>query len=163
MTMQRVFDKGVLAMLALLLALIIANGVVEYHNVRDLQEARQKVEDSERAQAALQRALAVLQDAETGVRGYVITGDTTYLDPYHTALAEADARFAELDRALGAMGHANGMPELRGRAREVMEKLGSILAARQAGGFYSAREVVRAGGAKASMERTLKTAGITLE
>ena len=33
-TMQRVFDKGLLAMLGLLLALIVANGVVEYHNVR---------------------------------------------------------------------------------------------------------------------------------
>ena len=49
----------------------------------------------------LEAAFADLIEAETGVRGYVITGDTTYLAPYHAARATLGGVLARL-RALTA-------------------------------------------------------------
>jgi PAS domain S-box-containing protein len=51
--------------------------------------------------AELAGTVADLIEAETGVRGYVITGDTSYLAPYHAAEATLNGRVAGL-RALTA-------------------------------------------------------------
>src|SRR5689334_15493749 len=40
---------------------------------------------------ALDRTLLRITDAETGVRGFVITADTTYLDPYLRARHDVDS------------------------------------------------------------------------
>jgi CHASE3 domain sensor protein len=34
---------------------------------------------------------SLLQDAETGQRGYIITGDERFLEPYDEALTQLDA------------------------------------------------------------------------
>jgi len=43
-----------------------------------------------------QQLLSALQDVESGERGYLLTGDRTFLEPYHRGLAEAPARFNSL-------------------------------------------------------------------
>ena len=46
----------------------------------------------------LHEALSTLKDAETGQRGYLLTGEERYLDPYKSALARLPAGVAELER-----------------------------------------------------------------
>jgi signal transduction histidine kinase len=51
--------------------------------------------------AAAQLTLSHLQDAETGQRGYLLTGDSTYLEPYHAAanaIGTDTSRLRELTR-----------------------------------------------------------------
>ncbi len=43
---------------------------------------------------ALEKLLGVLRDAETGQRGYLLTGDERYLKPYQSAMREEDATLA---------------------------------------------------------------------
>ncbi|MFN2527896.1 MAG: PP2C family protein-serine/threonine phosphatase [Candidatus Baltobacteraceae bacterium] len=50
------------------------------------------------AQLALEELLRVQLDEETGVRGYAITHDTTFLDPYYAAIS----RYTPLERQLHA-------------------------------------------------------------
>src|ERR1019366_6835793 len=38
----------------------------------------------------LDQLLSTLKDAETGQRGYIITGEDSYLDPYNAAIAQSD-------------------------------------------------------------------------
>ena len=84
--MQRNFDKGMWAAVGLLFAFTIANALVASHNIRDLYDARVRVGQSRQVQGTLQRVLSAAADAETGVRGYVITGEAAYLEPYQAAL-----------------------------------------------------------------------------
>ena len=48
------------------------------------------------------RLLIVMQDAETGQRGYLLTGKTSYLEPYLQAHAQAGAELTQLRSALAA-------------------------------------------------------------
>jgi CHASE3 domain sensor protein len=48
----------------------------------------------------LARILSVLQDAETGQRGYLLTGDESYLDPFKRAMAEYDSDIEKLGAAV---------------------------------------------------------------
>jgi PAS domain S-box-containing protein len=45
----------------------------------------------------LKDALSTVKDAETGQRGYLLTGEDKYLEPYHVALSQIHAQLAELD------------------------------------------------------------------
>lgn len=49
---------------------------------------------------ALSDLLAALVDQEAGERGYLITGQEAFLEPYHAGKVEADARLDELERLL---------------------------------------------------------------
>ncbi|MGV7242126.1 CHASE3 domain-containing protein [Caballeronia sp. M23-90] len=44
----------------------------------------------------LERLLSLLRDAETGQRGYLITGREEYLAPYVDATSEVDTQLIEL-------------------------------------------------------------------
>ena len=52
------------------------------------------------AQLATERLLLSLEDAETGQRGYLLTGNPTYLAPYETAQALLDRRLEQLATVL---------------------------------------------------------------
>ncbi|NLR98407.1 histidine kinase [Rhizobium sp. P38BS-XIX] len=46
--------------------------------------------------------LSTIQDAETGQRGYLLTGDASYLSPYNKAVAELPARRSRLTELVAA-------------------------------------------------------------
>ena len=59
------------------------------------------VRETEQLLSHVENILSTMKDAETGQRGFVITGDESYLEPYSHALAEiprilADPRSAAL-------------------------------------------------------------------
>ncbi|HEY7635754.1 MAG TPA: PAS domain S-box protein [Gemmatimonadales bacterium] len=46
----------------------------------------------------LERTLSAVRDAETGQRGYLLTNDTSYLDPFRTGIEEVEQHLAVLGR-----------------------------------------------------------------
>jgi methyl-accepting chemotaxis protein len=64
-------------------------GAVSYRSVTEQTEAAKWVSHSHAVQNQLLLLLSNLQDAETGQRGFVITGIDSYLDPYRTGVAQA--------------------------------------------------------------------------
>ena len=48
---------------------------------------------------ALNAFLATIEDAENGQRGYLLTGDTTYLAPYRSGVQAVGARLARIEQA----------------------------------------------------------------
>jgi signal transduction histidine kinase len=61
-----------------------------------LNAANKAVYDSQARQQALSEFMALVTDAETGQRGYLLTGDDSYLAPYHTAAAQIDSALDRL-------------------------------------------------------------------
>src|SRR5437868_4227823 len=57
-------------------------GVVSYFSAARSNETAQSVEHTYRALGSLETLLAAVTDCETAGRGYVITGDESYLEPY---------------------------------------------------------------------------------
>jgi signal transduction histidine kinase len=70
-----------------LLAALVLIGINET-GYNQSAEALQRIEENTRIRNALSRLLMHVLDAETGSRGYLLTGDPRYLEPYNAAVAE---------------------------------------------------------------------------
>jgi signal transduction histidine kinase len=79
-TVQRVAATGGIAGIVLLL------GVLTFGGLASTRSARAKVLSTHRAIEAAQSVLQDVTNAETGQRGFLITANERYLEPYHVAL-----------------------------------------------------------------------------
>jgi signal transduction histidine kinase len=79
-------------------AIVLVFGVMAYDGVQNTRNATRLVTHTHQVIETNSELLARLVDAETGERGYIITGDTTYLDPYSGAEEDANSYVADLRR-----------------------------------------------------------------
>ncbi len=70
------------------LLILIASSVASYWSIRNQMKHRESVSKSRRSVTAVKDVLIALLDAETGNRGYQLTGKESFLDPYNTSLQE---------------------------------------------------------------------------
>jgi signal transduction histidine kinase len=93
-------------------------------------------------------------DAETGERGFVITGDTAYLEPYQGAAVDVRRHLAELRERTGD--NPLQQRQLAALGQLIDHRLATLehhLATRRGAGFDSTRAaIIRAGGGKAIMD-----------
>ncbi len=84
--MRGSFDRGLLIGVGLLAALLIVNAVLTYRNIRQMNEDAGWVTHTHIVLDSIDSALMALVDAETGERGFLLTGQDSYLQPYVAAL-----------------------------------------------------------------------------
>jgi hypothetical protein len=73
--------------LALMVLFFLISGAVAYRNVNVLREDTARIQHSHAVIGALDELLSALKDAETGQRGFLLTGSDRYLAPYNQAFA----------------------------------------------------------------------------
>jgi len=95
-TLQRLGATGGIAAIVLLL------GLLTYGGLSGTREARAGVISTHQAIEATQSVLQDITDAETGQRGFLLTADEAYLEPYHAALDRLTADMALLRGIAGA-------------------------------------------------------------
>lgn len=67
------------------LAILLLVGGVSYNSTVKLIESADSVRHTHQVITTVQQVLSAMKDAETGQRGYVITGEPRYLEPYQGA------------------------------------------------------------------------------
>lgn len=80
--------------LALLILVIV--GAVSHHSTSGLIETSDWVAHTHTVLEKLGNTIQALTDAETGQRGYVITADETYLEPYQNSIATIEQNVADI-------------------------------------------------------------------
>src|ERR1700691_6109793 len=70
--------------------------LVSYRNAHLLIENDGWVEHSNQVRIELANLLSELKDAETGQRGYLLTGNESYLEPWEAASREIKGAFTEV-------------------------------------------------------------------
>jgi PAS domain S-box-containing protein len=80
------------------LVLVLINGLISYRNIFKLVENERIVRQSHQVIAVLEDTLSTLKDAETGQRGYLLTGQDQYLEPYNSAIAQIAEQVQTLKR-----------------------------------------------------------------
>jgi CHASE3 domain sensor protein len=104
-----------------------------------------------RAEARLSR---LIQEAETGQRGYLLTGDLTYLDPFTTARRELPAAEAELRYLTGDNAEQQArLDQLRPIIDEKVAELARTTERMQAGDQAGALTIVRTNAGRDLMRR----------
>jgi len=79
-------------------AIVLIFGVLAYRGVQNTLDAERLVAHTHQVIETNGAVLARVVDAETGERGYIITGDTSFLDPYRGAEQDAIAHIDSLRR-----------------------------------------------------------------
>jgi methyl-accepting chemotaxis protein len=82
--------------LGLTLAVLAAMGVLFYRNMNKLVDNAKMVSHTHEVLTNLEALLSVMKDAETGQRGYLLTGKDAYLKPYKDAVTGHDKVFKQL-------------------------------------------------------------------
>ena len=81
-------------------ALLLVNALISYLNIRGLHQTDGSVRHTYDVISALSEVLATVLDAETGQRGFLITEDMRFLEPYTVANARVDQRLEDLEGLL---------------------------------------------------------------
>ena len=126
--------KAALQIAALaLLALMAFNAYLAIDHLKRTQNSAALSLESSGVQADIARVWQDFTDIETGQRGYLLTGDPAYLQPYTDASNTIAAHFANLRSALANRhGSERSQPE-PARPEQVMEtQLESLAASQQA-------------------------------
>jgi hypothetical protein len=85
--------------LTLVLLFFIGSGVIAYRNVEMLRTNSQQIWHTHNVLMAIDELLSTTQDAETGQRGYLLTGNDRYLEPYQAAVADVISRTDTIARS----------------------------------------------------------------
>jgi PAS domain S-box-containing protein len=150
---NRSFNLGVLLGLAGVVILLVLNAWLSCQNVWQVKEDARWVAHTQEVLTSLENVLSLAKDAETGQRGYLITGDPSYLEPYQTAVASIHQQVDELERLTvdNPLQQAR-FPEVRQRIQAKLKQLERTIALRKKEGFDAARQAVLTGRAKKEMD-----------
>jgi signal transduction histidine kinase len=104
--MKRLLPLRVLLPLAL--GVIVSLGVLGFAEIgyRRLEFANRAMSAALEMETSVNEPLALIGEAESGQRGFLLTGDPTYLKPYKAALPKIDRTFARLRELINANGTA---------------------------------------------------------
>jgi len=80
------------------LFILIVSSIASYSSIQSLLSSARQVDHTDSVINRLELALSTLKDAETGQRGYLLTGDTTYLRPYNGAEERALIQVNDVQR-----------------------------------------------------------------
>ncbi len=139
--------------LAAALVLVVLAAAVAYRNLDRLTETSRDAELTNAMLDALGRTFSAVQDAETGERGFLLTRDDRYLEPYFDALTVLTRQMRELYRLADARPeYAAEISRYTAALNAMLDSLEQTLAIAHAAGFEAARDLVATGEGKARMD-----------
>lgn len=83
---MRITKRNLMLGFAFLLLLLGLNAAISYFNTQRLIQNNRWVTHTYQVVAQLDRELSLIQDVVTGTRGFVITGQETFLEPYQAGV-----------------------------------------------------------------------------
>jgi PAS domain S-box-containing protein len=140
-------------------AVVAGSALLTYSAGERVIRLRQEQEKRRQAMTGLEEIFSAMQDAETGQRGFVLTGDESYLQPFKRAQA-LFPQFSERLRQLTAVGVPG--EESAQLERAINDKVGELNRAielRRQGGLDPAVESIRTGAGKEAMDRIREVVG----
>jgi signal transduction histidine kinase len=149
--MKRTLRNPVLLGFALAFVVILLNAFVSARNTLTLRENDVLVAQSQDVQHDLEAIMSTVKDAESGQRGYIITGDPGYLTPYRDAVAAMPARLAALREHRPERFRAERLVQLETLIDAKFAELAETIELRKVS-FDAARDVMREDRGKATMD-----------
>src|SRR5689334_17940633 len=153
--MKRLLPLRVLLPLAL--GVIVSLGVLGFAEIgyRRLEFANRAMSAALEMETSVNETLALIGEAESGQRGFLLTGDPSYLKPYKAALPKIDQTFSRLRELINANGtavmidHAGQLNVLIGKK---LNELESTLALNERSGREAAFQLIDTGLGQRLME-----------
>jgi PAS domain S-box-containing protein len=146
--------------MGLIVVLLVLNVWFAYHNIRQMNDDERLVNHSQNVRNALENILSLATDAETGQRGYIITGEATYLEPYNAAIATINERIKLLEQLTRDNPvQQTHLAALKTHLANRLKILEERIVLRTEKGFDAAREAILTGRGKFEMDELRKRVG----
>src|SRR4051812_9010186 len=108
------FVRSTVLLTLLGLAALVVIVATTFWLVDKTQAYADKLTDARRERAVVVDLLRLVQDAETGQRGYLLTGDETYLKPYESARQGLGPQLSRMRASVGSEPQFEGMVDRLG-------------------------------------------------
>ncbi len=146
-------DPTVAVGLAVALLFFILSTAVAIYTTQLLKTSNQGVVQTHNVIVAIDLLLADVQDAETGQRGFLLTGEEPYLEPYHRAVSQVQNRLRLVEGLVSSDdGQRGRVEELRGYVTSKFRELEETLRTYRAQGQAAALAMVNLDRGKAEMD-----------
>ncbi|HEY2817525.1 MAG TPA: CHASE3 domain-containing protein, partial [Casimicrobiaceae bacterium] len=153
--MTRPFPLKVLLPLALGVIVSIAVLVFSEFGYRRLDVANRQSTTALEMEARLNDVMQLVVDAETAQRGYLLTGDPTYLEPYKNALQKLDPSLALLRESVsqdGSMQVRDRLTKMTGLIGKRFNEIESTLVLNEKSGREAAFQLIDTGIGRRTMD-----------
>jgi PAS domain S-box-containing protein len=130
--------------LAFAVVLVLLIGILAYRTWADFNRSSEQVEISQKIIDRTNTLLSSLKDVETGQRGFLLTGQDRYLDPYRQALTEVSQALIDLANvtAVRRPDQAERVNQLRPLVKDKLDELGETIQLRRSQGPSAALALV---------------------
>lgn len=140
-------------MLGIALLVLITLVGLSYHQWQEYRSANAEAERSREILTAIDSVVTALVDAETGQRGFLLTGNEGYLEPYNRAVHALPNDLANLKGLLGeGQRGTQEFDRLNSLANNKLEELWGTLEARRTRGAQAALAIVLTNQGKHTMD-----------
>ncbi|WP_276482807.1 response regulator [Paraflavitalea pollutisoli] len=133
--MKSTFKRNLLISFGVSLLLLIISSVASFVSISNLLSSARDVEHTNQVKQLVEKILSTLKDAETGQRGFLLTGDDRFLAPYNGSMDSAKNDAMTLKRLVSdndkQLDRANRLHEivvlrLSSLAKRIQEKRNGI-------------------------------------
>ena len=152
---------GMGAVVVILLALTVQ---LAFKNTRQLHDHNRWVLHSREVMDGLANLLSLVKDAETGQRGYLVTGEPSYLEPYNAAILAIDGEVARLIKLTADNARRQAeLPRVSERIARRLELLAENISVRRNRGIDAVRRVMLNDSGKQEMDALRAEIGSMLQ
>jgi CheY-like chemotaxis protein/CHASE3 domain sensor protein len=139
---------------SLALTAIVAIALISYQSLQAAISASRNLTQSVEVLGQLNTVLSTLKDAETGQRGYLLTGEESYLEPYSSAVTALPGEFSTLHGLMANRPQQQKRLEaLESIADQKINELRQTVDLRRAGQASAALAIVHTDRGKILMDR----------
>ena len=139
--------------LALLLTAAVLAGLLMYVVAGTVRKQDRWVRHELMVELSTERLLSTLIDAETGQRGYLLTNEEPYLDPYQNAIGRVQREIADLrELTVADPIEKDRLNEIEQLAKSKLNEIQRTIELRRGSGFQAAVDVVRTGEGRRAMD-----------
>jgi PAS domain S-box-containing protein len=131
------------------LGMLVLIGLIAAWTLRQIRISDSWVDHTREVIRNTEEILANLKDAESAQRGYILTGQETYLETYQTAAAKLPSALSALRRLTGDnSGQQERLNQFEPLLNERITGMAETVAARQQLGFEAAEKIIAKGQGK---------------
>jgi len=147
------FGKKIAAGFFISFVLLAGIGGVAYRSISSLTATSYLVDHTHIVLEHISTVLSLAKDAETGQRGFVITGDEAFLEPHNAALLSIDRTMRELrELTVDNPSQQRRLVEVDRLMEAKITELRRTILLRRTEGFEATQKVVQAGTGKRFMD-----------
>ena len=138
-------ENKVLSIFSIIVLALILITVFSYQSINKVNDNMELVNHTREVVVQLKDNLSIMQDVETGQRGFVITGKKKYLEPFNLAIEKIKTNTAQLRN----LAKDNPIQQHRIDTLEQLSKLKislskEIITSREQNGFEAAMKIINA-------------------